>query len=271
MIGQLRIIKSRSVGDIAASNGIADICRDGHGILLHPQRHIFTSGDGFPVVIGERDGDLCGVGEAGAILFRLSHLGNCDGELIEIVSANRILGDILHGKGLHILNVAEIVHAPGVRVLNGIQRRLNDILGRNQGAPIGRVAAAADGAGGNHHIPGGFRQIGAGPAQERIAFAGGIVQRDFRTFHGVRAGILPVYVTAAQHIADGVGVDLPCRSQGHVTGGACGDTVNIAGDSVSRRRPAQEAIAPAGGFAKDDLAAFNIVGSRVGRIVLTAA
>ena len=268
--GQSHILEAGAVGNVTAANGIDDVRGDGHRVLLNLQRDILASDDGRAVVAGEGDGDLHSVGIACAIFHCLAGLLSRYGEHIEISRARCIRGYCVHSKGLDILNAGEIVHAHRVRVRNGVQRRLDNIIDGNFGSPVGLVGAVAGGAGRNHNVQGRLRQTRAGPAKECMAVRNGVAQHDVRALDGIffRRGLNQL--AATKFAADGVDGGFPGGSQGYSAGGASGDAGNAIGDLGARRRPAKERISLAGGFAKDNLAALNVVEVGIGRVVLAA-
>ena len=268
--GQRHVLQARAVGNVEAAVGIEHTRGDSHGILFYPQIDILASGDGRSVITIKGHGNLDGAGIARAVFNDLARLLGRYGEHIGIDAAGRIRGDLIHGKGLYILNAGKVVYAHHMNIGNGVQRCLHDVIGGNLGRPVGFVAAVADGASGYHHVHGRFGQLRAGPAMEHMAAGHGVAQRDVLAQVGVCGGNGLSQLAADDVAADGIDGEFPCRSQGDLTGGAGGDAGNTIGNLGARRRPSKERIAPAGGLGKDDFAAFNIVEAGIGGVVFAA-
>ena len=268
--GQCHVRQAGAVGNEAAAGRIGDAGGDGHGVLLHRQGHVLAARGEVAVVVGEGHDDLHGVLRFGVAVHRIGGLIDSDGDLIHVGLEFVVGVQRGHGEIVNHVNAGEVVGVHGVRVRNGRQRRGEDVIGGGVGAPDGLVAAVADGTGGDHQVGGGLGQLRARPAEEGVARAGGIAQRDGVAVHGVRGRDGLRHGALSGVDAEGIGDDLPVRGQGDVTGVARGDADCAVHGVDALRRPAEEAIAPAGGLGDGDGVALDGVGCGIGRGVLAA-
>ena len=268
--GEFHIREARIVFNVLAADGVFGGHVDGHGVLFDPQGDALAPGDDAAVVRVEGHGDLRGVGIGSFVLGRAAGQFGREAELVDKGRAGFIRRDLCHGGGLEVRDVAVIlrVHDEGIR--NGVQRRLQDVAGGLDGLPVGGVVAVADGAGGNHEIHNRIGQARAGPAEEQVACAGGIANRDVRVLDGVGGGNGLRQRAAARVDLEGEGQQLPVGGQSDVALVAHGDGDLAVDGFNSRGRPAEEPVALAGGVADHDHAAVIVVGGGVGGIVRAA-
>ena len=268
---QRHIGKRGVVRNIAAACGIAGRSRDGDGVLGDRQGDVLISGNGIAGVIRKGDGESDGVGIACGILHSLADLGSSYGEPIQVIRADCIRSQSIQSKGLHILDSGEIIHAHGVGTRDSRQRSIHNAANGVNGCPVGFVGAIAGGACGDHHIHGRPGESGTRPAGESVAIGSGIGQHNGFTFNGILDGVGNGRFTADKIVGDGVNHGLPLCGKGDISCGAGGNGNSTVGCLDSGHFPTQEGIALAGGFAEENVCAFNVVRAGVGRVIHAAA
>ena len=142
------------------------------------------------------------------------------------------------------------------------------------GTPCCLVAAIAHGTGRNYHGFSLVRKVRARPAGEFIAVRRRVNQHDVAILNGIAFGVGSSRFTPDEVVADGVDGGLPIGGQGDIPHRACGDENAAVLGHIQRINardvPAQEGVARAGGDVNGKAVALDVVGERVGRIVLAA-